>query len=140
MALVLVLTHENGFGIGSGGTGYARRLYVHIQKPMCCGSKYSGLKCNWVFLFARELIQLLYVEFYLVRVLQNFFFGLFIKLTPKKWLGVENGPLNDKNYNSGRWPTWRTISSIICLFESSIYFEATNTKWLYQKLYYPLGY
>jgi hypothetical protein len=25
--------------------------------------------------------------------------------------------------NSGKWPTWRTISSIICLFESSTCFE-----------------
>jgi hypothetical protein len=27
------------------------------------------------------------------------------------------------SYNSGKWPTWRTISSIICLFESSTCFE-----------------
>jgi hypothetical protein len=27
------------------------------------------------------------------------------------------------SYNSGRWPTWRTISSITCLFESSTCFE-----------------
>jgi hypothetical protein len=27
------------------------------------------------------------------------------------------------SYNSGRWPTWRTISSMICLFESSTCFE-----------------
>jgi len=26
-------------------------------------------------------------------------------------------------YNSGKWPTWRTISSIICLFESSTCFK-----------------
>jgi len=25
--------------------------------------------------------------------------------------------------NSGKWPTWRTTSSIICLFESSTFFE-----------------
>ena len=48
--------------------------------------------------FARELIQLFYVAFYLVRVVQNIFFGLLIKLTPKKWLGVENDQLNDENY------------------------------------------
>jgi len=27
------------------------------------------------------------------------------------------------SYNSGKWPTWRTISSIICLFESSTCLE-----------------
>jgi len=27
------------------------------------------------------------------------------------------------SYNSGRWPTWRTVSSIICLFKSSKCFE-----------------
>ena len=27
------------------------------------------------------------------------------------------------SYNSGRWPTWRIVSSIICLFESSTCFE-----------------
>jgi hypothetical protein len=27
------------------------------------------------------------------------------------------------SYNSGRCPAWRTISSIICLFESSTCFE-----------------
>jgi hypothetical protein len=26
-------------------------------------------------------------------------------------------------FNSGRWPTWRTISSITCLLESSTFFE-----------------
>ena len=30
---------------------------------------------------------------------------------------------NRMNSISGKWPTWRTISSIICLFESSICFE-----------------
>jgi len=28
-----------------------------------------------------------------------------------------------KLWHSGKWPTWRTISSIICLFESSTCFE-----------------
>jgi len=27
------------------------------------------------------------------------------------------------SYNSGKWPNWRTISSIICFFESSTCFE-----------------
>jgi len=27
------------------------------------------------------------------------------------------------SYNSGKWPTWRTVSSILCLFESSTCFE-----------------
>jgi len=36
--------------------------------------------------------------FCLVRVVQSFFFGLLIKLTPEKWLGVENDRLNDENY------------------------------------------
>jgi len=27
------------------------------------------------------------------------------------------------SYNSGKWPTWRTVSSIICSFESSTCFE-----------------
>jgi hypothetical protein len=27
------------------------------------------------------------------------------------------------SYNSGKWPTWLTVSSIICLFESSTFFE-----------------
>jgi len=27
------------------------------------------------------------------------------------------------SYNCGRWPTWRTVSSILCLFESSTCFE-----------------
>jgi hypothetical protein len=26
-------------------------------------------------------------------------------------------------YNSGKWPTWCTVSSIICLFECSTCFE-----------------
>ena len=32
------------------------------------------------------------------QVVQNFFFGLLIKLTPEKCLGVENDRLNDENY------------------------------------------
>jgi hypothetical protein len=65
---------------------------------------------------------------------------------------------NRTQHYSGKWPTWRTISSIISLFESSTCFEqlcahpqvdscincnpycpayrtSTNTEWLYQKLY-----
>jgi uncharacterized protein with PQ loop repeat len=31
--------------------------------------------------------------------------------------------MGTKFLSSGKWPTWRTISSIICLFEFSTYFE-----------------
>jgi hypothetical protein len=38
--------------------------------------------------------------------------------------GVFHVPYSDTlRGNSGKWPTWRTVSSIICLFESSTCFE-----------------
>jgi hypothetical protein len=41
-----------------------------------------------------------------------------------------------RKYNSGRWPSWRTISSIICLFESSTCFEQLCVHHLGGQLYW----
>jgi hypothetical protein len=71
---------------------------MFTNRNRCTAVKIQPAKVQLSFFFARELIQLFYVVFYLVRVVQNFFFGLLIKLIPKKWLGVENDWLNDENY------------------------------------------
>jgi hypothetical protein len=49
-----------------------------------------------------------------------------LKLKPQatvleKLITAQDG--NQFIHNSSKWPTWRTISSIICLFESSTCFE-----------------
>ena len=92
---------------------FSRLSATVMEVPLMVTKQYSSLNENLRWLWRNDDVQGL-VDCNRNRLCHNFVFFL---------LPQENGLQLYPFINSGKWPTWRTISSIICLFGSSTCFE-----------------